>query len=126
MGPLTETAVYAQWMHRISFIPWYARWTHGEVDMVGISKTNLRPLWAVEIKWSDRYVKKPGELKSLLKFCRENGLKEAVVTTRTVHQVMEYNGIALNFIPAAAYAYGIGSRTLNPGGDQEQPPYPAP
>jgi predicted AAA+ superfamily ATPase len=129
MGPLTETAVYAQWMHRISFTPWYARWTQGtqgEVDLVGISKKNLQPLWAVEIKWTDRYVKKPGELKSLLKFCAENGLRQAVVTTTTVHEVREYNGVALNFIPAATYAYTIGARTLNPGDDQEQGPYPAP
>lgn len=51
---------------------------------------------------------------------------QAVVTTGTAHQVTEYNGVAFNFIPAATYAYGIGARTLNPGDDREQDPYPAP
>jgi predicted AAA+ superfamily ATPase len=112
MGALTETAIYAQWMHRINFTPWYARWNKGEVDMVGISKSKLQPEWALEIKWTDRYVKKTGELKSLLKFCKENNLEKALVTTMSIQEIKEHNGIELNFVPAAAYAYTIGANTL--------------
>lgn len=112
MGPMTETAIYGQWMHRIHFTPWYARWSHGEVDMVGISSKNLRPVWALEIKWSDRYVDRPGELKSLLRFCKENKLTQALVTTITRQEIIMHEDIQISFIPASAYAYTIGFNTL--------------
>jgi len=113
MGPMTETAIYAQWLHRINFNPWYARWNKGEVDMIGLDKKDLKPLWALEIKWSDRYVSKPEELKSIIRFCLDNKLTQALVTTISLQQVIEHNGITLNFIPASAYAYTVGANTLN-------------
>ncbi|GAG55102.1 unnamed protein product, partial [marine sediment metagenome] len=71
LGHMVETAIYAQWMHREGFTPWYARWQNGEVDMVGLSESNFKPIWALEIKWSNRYFEKPRQLKSLLKFSHE-------------------------------------------------------
>lgn len=112
MGSMTETAIYAQWMHRTSFVPFYARWNSGEVDMVGIGAKNLKPAWALEIKWSDRYVKQPKELKSLLRFCKDNGLEKALVTTITQQEVKLCDGIELTFIPTSAYAYTVGANTL--------------
>jgi len=50
----------------------YSRWSKGEVDMVGINRKDLQPQWALEIMWSDRYVTKTNELKSIIKFCKEN------------------------------------------------------
>lgn len=112
MGSLTETAIFAQWFHRNDFVSWYARWNNGEVDMVGINKKNLQPQWALEIKWSDRYVTKTNELKSIIKFCKENKLKQALVTTLTIQEVKVYDGIEFNFIPASAYAFTVGANTL--------------
>lgn len=112
LGALTETAIYAQWLHRTSFTPWYARWGNGEVDMVELSTKNLKPLWALEIKWTDRFVTNPGELKSLLKFCKENNLVRAIVTSISQQELKQYDGIELYFIPAAAYAFTIGANTL--------------
>nr|WP_305069923.1 ATP-binding protein [Flavobacterium covae] len=68
IGNLVETAIFAQWMHREWFTPWYARWNNGEVDMVALSDSSLKPIWALEIKWSNRYFDKPSDLKSLYKF----------------------------------------------------------
>ena len=112
MGNLTETAIYAQWLHRLNFSPYYARWNTGEVDMVRLSDKELKPVWALEIKWSDRYAKNPGELKSLTRFCKENALKQALVTTATIQQVTEYEGIEFTFIPASSYAYTVGANTM--------------
>jgi uncharacterized protein len=112
MGAMTETAIFAQWMHRINFTPWYARWNNGEVDMVGLNPKNLNPSWALEIKWSDRYVEKPQELKSVLKFCAENKLNQALVTTVTLQEIKKQDNVTLNFIPVSAYAYTIGANTL--------------
>lgn len=115
MGPMTETAIFAQWMHRLHFTPWYARWKNGEVDMVSLSPRNLKPSWAIEIKWSDRYPGQPGELKSLLRFCHENDLDQALVTTISQEEVVSHEGVQLTFIPAATYAYTVGANTLLPG-----------
>ena len=112
MGVMTETAIFAQWMHQTNFTPWYARWNNGEVDMIKLSDKNLKPLWALEIKWSDRYASQPGELKSLLKFCTDNNLDEAYVTSITKNESIQLENIKLHFIPASVYAYAVGAMTL--------------
>lgn len=113
IGNMVETAIFAQWMHRDWFQPWYARWNNGEVDMVGLNERTLKPVWALEIKWSNRYFEKPKELKSLLKFCQENNLDQPIVTTIDKEGSKEYEGIHLQYLPAAAYAYTVGKRTLD-------------
>ena len=112
MGDLVETAIYAQWMHRESFKPYYAHWGKGEVDMVGLDDGSLKPAWALEIKWSNRYVEKPNELKSLIDFCITNKLESALVTTIDAKIQTEYRGIQLQFVPCATYAYNVGKNTL--------------
>jgi len=116
MGTMVETAIFAQWLHRDWFTPWYARWSvgqfQGEVDMVGLDDKKLKPIWALEIKWSNRYFEKPEELKSLLQFCEKNNLKSALVTTIDKEGSLERDGIILNFIPAAMYSYVVGVKTL--------------
>ena len=113
MGAMTETAIVSQWMHRTRFTPWYARWKNGEVDMVGLDEKALKPTWALEIKWSDRYFSRPHELKSLLRFCSDNQLTEAIVTTISIQESVEHDGMMLHFVPAAVYAYAVGANTLS-------------
>ncbi len=91
---------------------YYARWQNGEVDMVKLDESNINPQWAVEIKWSNQYYEKPGDLKPLLYFMKENQIKEALVTTIDKQGVKEVDGVFLHFIPAALYAYSIGRNTL--------------
>lgn len=112
MGNMVETAIFAQWMHRDWFTPWYARWSNGEVDMVGLNNL-LQPTWALEIKWSNRYYDKPNDLKSLLKFCTENNLLHPIVTTIDQEGEIEHRGLTIQFFPAAAYAYTVGRNTLD-------------
>ena len=113
MGGLVETAIYAQWFHRLDFTPHYARWHNGEVDLVSISKKNLQPNWALEIKWSDRYAENPASLKSLLKFCKEHKLAKAYVTTLKWQGVKTHDTVEFCFVPSALYAYTAGSNTLD-------------
>ncbi len=112
MGNMVETTIFSQWMHRDWFTPFYARWNKGEVDLVGLDAGNLHPLWAVEVKWSNRYHEKPKELKSLLKFCSENGLSHPIVTTINKEDIKKVNGINIQFLPSASYAYTVGKKTL--------------
>jgi predicted AAA+ superfamily ATPase len=112
IGNMVETAIYAQWLHRDWFIPYYARWNKGEVDVVGLDDKTQAPRWAVEIKWDNRCFDHPGELKALLQFLRENDLKSAMVTTLDKEGIKEVEGIRLQFVPAAVYAYTVGRNTL--------------
>lgn len=112
MGNMVETAIFAQWMHRDWFVPWYARWNNGEVDMVGIDEKKLKPQWALEIKWSNRYFEAPGDLKGLIQFCHRNQLSSAIVTTIDKKGISIYSGITFHFIPAAVYAYIVAVNTL--------------
>ena len=112
IGNMVETAIFSQWMHREWFTPWYARWHQGKVDMVGISEKTLKPAWALEIKWSNRFLEKPSGLKSLVKFCKENKLKNALVTTIDKEGVLKIEDISIQYVPASTYAYTIGRNTL--------------
>jgi uncharacterized protein len=115
MGAMVETAIFAQWLQREWFEPWYARWhgrSQGEVDMVGLSQHNFKPVWALEIKWSNRYFENPGELKSLLGFCEANNLKSALVTTIDKSGTKQVKDIKLHFLPSALYAYTVGKNTI--------------
>jgi predicted AAA+ superfamily ATPase len=112
IGNMVETAIFAQWMHRDWFTPWYARWSNGEVDMVGLNET-LKPIWALEIKWSDRYFNKPKELKSLIKFCAENKIFNPIVTTINKEGEKQTGELNIQYIPSSSYAYTVGKNTLD-------------
>lgn len=117
IGDMVETAVYAQWIPRTSVDISYANWRlnkkeQGEVDVVGIDVVRQKPHWAVELKWSDRYPEHPGELVSLLWFMPKNGLKEAIVTTKTITACKEMESVVLHFMPVACYAYTVARNTL--------------
>ena len=112
MGALMETAIFSQWMQRTSFIPYYARWKNGEVDLININRKKNKPDWAVEIKWSNRFFEAPNELRSLVTFCKENNLSQALATTIDKTGIKEHNGIQIQFIPASVYAYNVGKNTI--------------
>lgn len=121
MGNMVETAVLSQWMHREKLDLTYARWRagrkEGEVDLVLVDDKKYKPLWGVEIKWSNRYFEKPRELKSLLQFCEANDFKEALVTSIDKAGQKEIDGLAISFLPASVYCYNIGDITLKMKGD---------
>lgn len=112
MGNMVETAIFAQWMHSGWFTPYYARWSNGEVDMVGLSEM-LKPAWALEIKWSDRYFEKPKDLKSLVKFCQENQIENPIITSISKGGEIEYAGMSFQFLPSSALAYTVGRNVLD-------------
>ena len=119
IGDMVETAVYAQWIPRqstdsvISFANWRLnKKTQGEVDIVGIDIGRQKPQWAVEIKWSDRYTERPGELESLLWYMPKNGLTDAIVTSKTVTMMKKMDNVVLHFIPVACYTYTVARNTL--------------
>lgn len=116
MGNIVETAVLSQWMHREKLDLTYARWkdgrNDGEVDLVLVDDKKFKPVWGVEIKWSNRYFDKPQELKSLIQFCKSNSFDKSLVTSIDQLGVKTIENISLSFLPASIYCYNIGEITL--------------
>ncbi len=116
MGNLVETGVLSQWMHRENLDLNYARWkegrNEGEVDLVLLDDKSFKPLWGVEIKWSNRYFYKPKELKSLINFCKSNNFNKALVSSIDELGVKEIDNLFFTFIPASIFCYNIGDFTL--------------
>ena len=112
MGPLAETAVFAQWFHS-DFDLNYARWRNGEVDIVHLDGRQ-RPDWCVDVKWSDRYVDRSGELKSLRDFTNRHPGVLPIVTTRTrAARIAQRSGaVLLDFMPTSMYCYMVGHRAI--------------
>ncbi len=108
---LAETAIYSQWFHSDQTLH-YARWQGGEVDIVMLG-SKQKVLWAVEVKWSDRYCDKPEELKSLISFCRENRLDDVWVTSRTKTLTCKVGGFKIPFVPASLYCYTVGYNLIH-------------
>lgn len=119
IGAMAETAIFSQWLHseQLRNIH-YARWKKGrsyrEVDLVRIDNVKLKPSWAYEIKWSDRYVDRPNELKGLVEFAQKNGLENLPVgsTTKTLSAESEVDGVPIKHFPCALHCYQIGRNVV--------------
>ena len=111
-GHLVETALFAQRFHEAARLN-YARWGSDdcEVDLVESSQA-LKPVAALEIKWSDKYADKPEALKGLMKFVRGNGLPLAWATTRSLVRQQSIDGAEIRQWPAAALAFHYGVRAV--------------
>ncbi len=107
MGRLVETAIFSQWFHGGKMDLFYGRWQKGEVDLVSLGPGN-NVLWAVEVKWSDRFVQNIAELKSGLNFCHSNNLGRIMVTTRTQRINKVYKNVEFEFVPASEYCFTVG------------------
>jgi hypothetical protein len=112
IGHMVETAIFSQWLHRESSIPYYARWKDGEVDMVYLGEKDLKPTWAGEIKWSNAPHEYTSEIKNLIGFCQRTKVENAVVTTLDIAAQKGIGGVTVNFLPASVYAYNAGLATI--------------
>ncbi len=115
MGALTETAIYSQWQHHQQAELFYARWNTGEVDIVHLGGPELRPIWAVEVKWSDRPHQSRGELDNCVEFARKHPAINTpmLITSRTVTDPqMSYKGMNFKFAPSSLYAYVLGANLI--------------
>jgi hypothetical protein len=108
---MVETAIFSQWSHNAGFLPYYARWNQGEVDIVGLNNRQ-KPSWAVEIKWSNRFAKDTRLLNSLKSFCLKNNIKRALITTLSTEAINSNKEIQFDFTPASLYCYTVGRNAV--------------
>ena len=111
MGDLTETGIFSQWFHSEDVSLHYARWKDGEVDIVNINR-NLKPEWAVEVKWTDKPFHQPGLLRPLVDFCLRNRVQHVVVTSKTESGARTLDNLLVTFVPSALYCYTVGKNVI--------------
>ncbi len=120
-GKLVETAVFAQHMHswHINNI-FYARWKggKGEIDLVETNPLTLKPVSLVEIKWSNRIINSPDEIKSLINVARkllpqDDGSQITTVLTKSKYASRSFSHVSIYYQPVAAYCYLIGIIEIN-------------
>lgn len=111
-GHLVETALFAQRFHEDARLN-YARWggEDNEVDLVESSRA-LKPIAALEIKWSDRFIDQPQGLKGLIKFARKNRLPHVWATTRSRFGRSTVGGSEIRQWPSAVLAFHYGTRAV--------------
>lgn len=101
----------------------HARWggEDNEVDLVE-STLSLKPVAALEIKWSDKYAGRPASHKGLVRFMRSNRLPLAWATTRSKIAQTSVDGGEIRQWPAAALAFHYGVRAVQGrlAGDEAQ------
>lgn len=114
LGALVETGVLAQLLHlTLRRDLHYARWKDGrvdrEVDLVALDPATQRPVWAVEVKWTDRPVRARDDLEALLALSRTHRLSHAAITTRSLCDSRRLSHtIAAQWVPAALWAWALG------------------
>ena len=110
-GHLVETALFAQRFHEDAHLN-YARWGGDDCEVDLIESRSLKPIAALEIKWSDRYADRPESLKGLMKFARLNRLPQVWATTRNRISQQDKDGCVVRQWPAAALAFHYGVRAV--------------
>jgi uncharacterized protein len=109
-GKLVETGIFAQWFHSTMPTKHYARWHQGkiteEIDIVSLDDSE--PVWVAEVKWSDRFPDRVGDLRHIVRFCHQHNLGSAVITTISRHAEHRVENVLLQFVPASIYCYTVG------------------
>jgi len=111
-GHLVETALFAQRFHQDARLN-YARWgSRGlEVDLVESSPA-FKPTGALEIKWSDRFARRPQALSGLIKFSQKNRLRLAWASTRSQFGSETIGETEVRQWPAAVLAFHYGASAV--------------
>ena len=104
---LVETAVFAQYLHRDHDSLRYANWKKpnkgGEVDLIQLNKTLQKPIWALEVKWSNRPKKD-----KLAYFIKKNKLDVGFIASKALTHQEETFFIA----PCSIFAYTVGQNAF--------------
>ena len=113
IGPLVETAILSQYLHEPTKFAriHYARWKQGEVDLVFLNQS-LKVQGCAEVKWRDQHFGNLDILKNIFHFCRQTGLSEATITTKSKRGVKKSGDLTLHFVEAAVACFSIGAQIL--------------
>lgn len=107
-GQLVETALIAQRFQQSMHLN-FARWGRSDYEVDLVESSNLlKPVSALEIKWSDKFANNPKALKGLIKFSNLNKLPVVVASTRTKFANATIGNIDIRQYPAAVLAFHFG------------------
>ncbi|MBS0193175.1 MAG: ATP-binding protein [Proteobacteria bacterium] len=118
IGHLTESAIFSQWQHSAGFHHLkYARWRNeGEVDIVYLGGPVQQPLWAGEIKWSDKVGRDEWEQTKSLRYLinKHPSVTNAFFTSRTVNKHIKLHDRPVHVVPSALYCFMVGKNITAP------------
>ena len=60
------------------------------------------------MKWTDRPIDRPSELKALLAFCARHDIAMPIVTSRTGTDVLAAGKHSVHCMPASVYSFTVG------------------
>jgi uncharacterized protein len=106
LGPIIETGIFSQFFHTNPKL-FYGRWKTGEIDLIQLG-TREEILNIIEIKYSDRIITHPEELKGLIQFCAKKNIPKATVTTKTQWGQITSQNTTIEFIPASILCCQLG------------------
>ena len=117
IGHMAETAIFSQWFHSPQLhLLHYARWDkkekEQEVDIVALDPNTLKPKWAYEIKWSDKYVGHANRLTGLINFAQRNNLHRVGASSKSLTGEDVIGDITITHFPCALHCYTVGRRVL--------------
>ena len=124
IGRIIETTVFSQYLHiGYSDNLYYARWKKNnveyEVDLV-IMDEAYNPKTLLEIKWSDRYITRPEELKGLLNLAFKHNIKQVLTTSKTTIDIRKVkhkdSDIEILSQPCSLFCYNMTKTFLEYGG----------
>lgn len=118
IGHLTEAAIFSQWQHSTAYKNLrYSRWNGGEVDMVFVDDSTQKPVWAGEIKWSDKSKTNFNRIgKHLSNLVRKNSkIKDVFFTSKTYAGIEAIEDLECRIVPSALYAYTVGRNITKSG-----------
>jgi predicted AAA+ superfamily ATPase len=115
IGNLVETAIFSQWQHSDNVSLYYARWATGEIDIVSLSEQAQKPVWATEIKWTDKPARDYSTLRHCVEFAKLHPqLSQPILcTTLTISAEVNYDEVDFVFKPSSLHAYGLGANLLS-------------
>lgn len=109
IGALVETALVTQYLHGPIFGDLcFARWGRGEVDLVRVDPVRQKPMWALEVKWSDSAYRSAANWAPLNELARNHGLDSVFMTSRTVSWAAPDQAPSRVVLPVSLLAYEVG------------------
>ena len=113
LGKLTETTVFSHFFHFAKYHgePFYARWKNGEVDLVIMDATGMKPIQAIEIKWSNKPVENPSYIKGLFDFATKHeitGPGTLTCCTLSEFSFQIHKDIGVLFFPTSLICFDLG------------------
>ncbi len=104
-GHVVESVVFNSRRSMHEPDPAYARWDKGEIDFVSLDEVTQKPIFAVEVKWSDRDRGLQDAAQMLQDYAIKNSIKRTILTTKSLDATLRSSVPVVRCYPTALHCY---------------------